>query len=84
MAGSAADAPLPAGSHEGRCPRCGKRFRYAKVADLPAFPFCSKRCRDVDLGNWFNESYLIPGKAPRRPSPEDFQDADDAEGLDAT
>ena len=23
-------------------------------------PFCSKRCADLDLGNWFNESYSIP------------------------
>ncbi len=20
-------------------------------------PFCSKRCADIDLGNWFNEKY---------------------------
>ena len=23
-------------------------------------PFCSKRCADIDLGRWFNESYAIP------------------------
>ncbi|GBQ83458.1 DNA gyrase inhibitor YacG [Asaia krungthepensis] len=23
-------------------------------------PFCSKRCADIDLGRWFNESYSIP------------------------
>jgi endogenous inhibitor of DNA gyrase (YacG/DUF329 family) len=23
-------------------------------------PFCSKRCADVDLGRWFNESYIVP------------------------
>lgn len=23
-------------------------------------PFCSKRCADVDLGNWFNGSYNVP------------------------
>lgn len=23
-------------------------------------PFCSKRCADIDLGRWFNESYRIP------------------------
>ena len=24
------------------------------------FPFCSKRCADIDLGNWFNEAYKVP------------------------
>ena len=24
-------------------------------------PFCSKRCKDVDLGNWFTGRYIIPG-----------------------
>lgn len=23
-------------------------------------PFCSKRCADIDLGRWFNESYSVP------------------------
>ena len=23
-------------------------------------PFCSKRCADIDLGNWFNEKYTVP------------------------
>ena len=22
-------------------------------------PFCSKRCADIDLGNWFNEKYRV-------------------------
>jgi endogenous inhibitor of DNA gyrase (YacG/DUF329 family) len=24
-------------------------------------PFCSNRCRDIDLGRWFNEGYAVPG-----------------------
>ena len=23
-------------------------------------PFCSRRCKDIDLGKWFNEGYRIP------------------------
>jgi|TARA_Y100000294_G_scaffold94786_1_gene88223 hypothetical protein len=23
-------------------------------------PFCSKRCKELDLGNWLNESYRVP------------------------
>ena len=35
-----------------RCPICGKEAPVGKYR-----PFCSKRCADIDLGNWFNESY---------------------------
>ena len=33
-------------------------------------PFCSERCRDVDLNRWLSNSYAIPGK------PEDDEDAE--------
>jgi len=42
------------------CPKCRKRLRYQKVADLPFFPFCSKRCKMLDLGAWFDEEHRIP------------------------
>ena len=36
-----------------------------KLTDSAEYrPFCSKRCADVDLGNWFTQSYVIEGKAP--------------------
>ena len=38
----------------GKCPICGKAS--AKAFRL----FCSKRCADIDLGNWLNEDYRIP------------------------
>lgn len=35
------------------CPICEKK-------SLAAYrPFCSKRCADVDLGRWLNESYRV-------------------------
>ena len=37
-----------------KCPTCGA------PADTKARPFCSSRCADVDLGNWFHEKYAIP------------------------
>jgi hypothetical protein len=39
-----------------RCPICGK------PATTAAHPFCSQRCRDVDLNRWLSGSYVIPGK----------------------
>lgn len=39
-----------------RCPICGK----PTAPDCR--PFCSRRCADVDLGRWLNESYRIPAE----------------------
>lgn len=45
----------------GRCPICSKSFAVDRIDDLPSFPFCSDRCRLVDLGRWIDGSYSIPG-----------------------
>ena len=37
------------------CPICKKPV----APHSPEFPFCSKRCRTIDLGNWASESYKI-------------------------
>ncbi len=37
------------------CPICGKPSQPA------THPFCSKRCRDVDLNRWLSGSYVVPG-----------------------
>lgn len=45
-----------------KCSICGKEFEFEyKPGDkLPSnFPFCSKRCKLVDLGRWLNEEYKI-------------------------
>jgi len=36
------------------CPIC------AKATDPKYRPFCSRRCADIDLGKWLNESYVLP------------------------
>lgn len=39
-----------------RCPICSK-------PSAPEFkPFCSARCKQVDLGRWFGERYAVPGE----------------------
>jgi uncharacterized protein len=53
----------------GRCPICSKSFQIATVDDLPSFPFCSERCRLVDLGRWIDGRYAVP-LAPASGSPE--------------
>ncbi len=37
------------------CPICGKLVPF----DDPNMPFCSDRCRILDLGNWASEAYVI-------------------------
>ncbi len=45
------------------CPTCGK-------PETPqARPFCSDRCRDVDLNRWLTGAYAIP--AVEEPDPDD-------------
>jgi endogenous inhibitor of DNA gyrase (YacG/DUF329 family) len=41
-----------------RCPTCGKEA--APRDKNAASPFCSTRCRQVDLGKWLDEGYRIP------------------------
>lgn len=48
------------------CPVCGK------PAQPSARPFCSPRCRAVDLGRWLGETYAVPGK----PETAEEQDVD--------
>jgi len=55
---------------QGRCPRCGGVFEFTSVKDHKPFPFCSPRCRDVDLGNWLTEKYSVPGKPQEPPESE--------------
>jgi endogenous inhibitor of DNA gyrase (YacG/DUF329 family) len=40
-----------------RCPTCEKEFDPALSN---AKPFCSDRCRSIDLGRWLDESYSLP------------------------
>lgn len=47
-----------------QCPICGKPVRGESVKQLPDFPFCSGRCRLIDLGRWLDGRYGIP-RAPR-------------------
>ncbi len=55
-----------------RCPVCGKEV---SPGDLE-MPFCSERCRIVDLGNWASEKYVIsiPLEAPLGGGEEDQGD----------
>lgn len=58
----------------GRCPICDLRFETETIDAWPGFPFCSERCKMIDLGRWIDGDYLIPGK----PQAEEEESEDDA------
>jgi endogenous inhibitor of DNA gyrase (YacG/DUF329 family) len=41
-----------------RCPICDQSMP-GDPREWPRFPFCSDRCRLIDLGRWLGESYRI-------------------------
>lgn len=75
-----------------RCPTCRKTGPWW---EHPYGPFCSERCRLVDLGRWLNEDYriaepLAPEAAasladepPASPAPPPAADAADSDAAPA-
>ena len=62
-----------------KCPTCGKPVEWK---DNPSRPFCSDRCRLVDLGKWVKGEYRVPGEPipsdqSDMPSPDQEPDKDD-------
>jgi len=55
------------------CPICRRNVRPR--ADNPGFPFCSPRCKAVDLGKWLDEAYRISS------DPAEDEDADESPAL---
>jgi endogenous inhibitor of DNA gyrase (YacG/DUF329 family) len=50
-----------------KCPTCGKAVVRRRPQDAPFFPFCSERCRLIDLGKWFDEEHRITEDLPENP-----------------
>ena len=45
-----------------QCPRCGGDSVYAPSNVYR--PFCSERCKNIDLGAWSSESFRLPDQPP--------------------
>lgn len=52
-----------------KCPICGKPTTWQ---DNPDRPFCSERCRIIDLGRWASEEYSV--SIPLRDVSEDVEE----------
>ncbi len=48
------------------CPRCAKQVRWS--AESPFRPFCSERCKMIDLGAWASEEYRVAVKGEDKDS----------------
>ncbi len=53
-----------------RCPHCGKSSEYSARNSFR--PFCSERCRLIDLGEWAEGSYKVPTE-PHEMTPEEVE-----------
>ena len=60
-----------------KCPICGKEMQSLSKAslrkegdDVSYFPFCSERCKLIDLGAWLDSDYSISTVQ----EPEDSED----------
>jgi len=57
------------------CPTCNRVVEWN--ANSPWLPFCSERCKLIDLGAWASERHVIPGE-------EKNMDDDSIEGEENT
>jgi endogenous inhibitor of DNA gyrase (YacG/DUF329 family) len=48
---------------EPTCPICDRRLD-GPITNWPQFPFCSQKCKLVDLGRWLSDRYTIPKEEP--------------------
>lgn len=54
------------------CPTCSRLIVWGP--DFPYRPFCSERCKMVDLGAWLAEKRSIPGLSAAAEFPDDPSD----------
>ena len=59
-----------------KCPTCQKQQVWD--SQNPFRPFCSERCKLIDLGAWANEEYQIPESK----TASDYSSAENEEHVD--
>jgi uncharacterized protein len=55
-----------------KCPHCKKETSLD--AGNPFRPFCSERCKMIDLGTWASEGYRVPGEKAPQPDDDEFDE----------
>ncbi len=51
------------------CPTCSAKVEWKEENKYR--PFCSERCKQIDLGAWAEEKYAIPAEPPKDPFDEE-------------
>ncbi|HUV40746.1 MAG TPA: DNA gyrase inhibitor YacG [Sedimentisphaerales bacterium] len=54
-----------------RCPICSRLIKISskeKAENTPFFPFCSQRCKLIDLGDWLDGRYKVVSEIPSQPN----------------
>lgn len=59
-----------------RCPACKKEVGKSN----PSFPFCSERCKLVDLGRWLGGEYRIASREPAQAEEEKEREVEKEKG----
>jgi hypothetical protein len=57
-----------------RCPTCRREVKPREENE--AFPFCSPRCRALDLSRWFTGAYRVPGSSVPQAERDNTKDDD--------
>jgi endogenous inhibitor of DNA gyrase (YacG/DUF329 family) len=45
---------------QARCPICDRELHGESLQTMPSHPFCSDRCRAIDLARWLDQRYAVP------------------------
>lgn len=53
------------------CPECGTLSVYS--VNNPSRPFCSERCKMIDLGAWASEAYRLPEETDHESAPKSIK-----------
>ncbi len=61
---------LPHESPSLACPNCQKNLRWTD--EFPFRPFCSERCKLIDLGDWASETHRIAGEPDLTGNNDDY------------
>ena len=59
-----------------KCPICEKQVKFK---DNPFRPFCSERCKLVDLEHWFEGSYIIKGEVDESGKEKDEKSSEESQ-----
>ena len=59
------------------CSICGRKMP-GSPREWPQFPFCSERCKTIDLGRWLDGSYSLEAEEPDELELDSDQDSEDS------